>query len=162
MTEGRETRSKYLPIQLDGQFEQKPSTILPFNYPSVTLTRENREPPLGKIGNIILEILDFWLLVRFSLILPKTGQKQPPQSPGGLPKASWMHWDPFWLSISPNGATGTHFRSISMIFLSLSDDHFYENKFFLKKSISGGSSGQSAKLKMTAYRSSNSEVLTVF
>ena len=31
----------------------------------------------------------------------------------------------------------------------------------LKKSISRGSSGQSANLKMTAYRSSNSEVLTV-
>ena len=73
-----------------------------------------------------------------------------------------MHWDPFWLSISPNGATGTHFSSISIIFSKSLDDHFYGNQFFLKKWISCGSSGKSDKLKMTAYRSSNSEVFNDF
>ena len=49
-----------------------------------------------------------------------------------------------------------------MIFVIFDDYRFCENQLVLKKSISRGSSGQSANLKMTAYRSSNSEVLTVF
>ncbi len=38
-------------------------------------TRENRRPPLGKIGSIIREICGFFSLVRFLPILVKTGQK---------------------------------------------------------------------------------------
>ena len=71
-----------------------------------------------------------------------------------------MHWDRFGLNISPNGATGTHFSSILIIFWHFLDNYFCENQLFLKKSISRGSSGQSAKLKMITCWSSNSEVLT--
>ena len=47
-------------------------------------------------------------------------------------------------------------------FLIFFDNCFCENQLFLKKSISRGSSGQSASTKMTIYLSSNSKVLTDF
>ena len=62
----------------------------------------------------------------------------------------------------PKRSHGDQFQLNFNDFLSFSDDHFYDNQLFLKKSISCGSSGQTAKLKMTAYWSSNSKVLTDF
>ena len=67
-----------------------------------------------------------------------------------------------WVKYQPKRSHGHPFEFNVYYFLPFSDDHFCENQLFLKKPISRGSSGQSAKLKMTAYRSSNSEVLTVF
>ena len=62
----------------------------------------------------------------------------------------------------PKRSHGDPFQLNFDYLLSFFDDHAFENQLFLKKSISRDFSGQSAKLKMTADRSSNSEVLTDF
>ena len=62
----------------------------------------------------------------------------------------------------PKRSHGDQFQLNFDCFWTFFDDHFFDNQLFLKKSISRGPSGQSAKLKMIAYWSSNSEVLTDF
>ena len=117
--------------------------------------------PLGKIRKNIRKIYGFF----FGPFLADFGQNWSKIASPGPGRASKGFLDALGFILAkyqPKRSHGDPFQLHFDYFLTFFDDYFFENQLFLKKSISRGSSGQSAKLKMTAYRSSNSEVLTYF
>ena len=116
---------------------------------------------MEKYGKIYGKYTDFF----FGPFLADFGQnwsKIASPGPGRASKGFLDALGSILAKYQPKRSHGDPFQLNFDYFLTFFDDHFFENQLFLKKSISRGSSGQSAKLKMTAYRSSNSEVLTDF
>ena len=81
-----------------------------------------------------MENIRFFCSVRFLPILVKTGQKLPPQGPGGLPKASWMHW--VLVKYQPKRSHGDQFQLNFNDFCNFSEIDCRSSREVFKKKAS--------------------------